>query len=372
MPRQHASVRTSVVAGCAGLVLSVASPASADIIEQFMSSNVPSFGGLGSPNNAVLSFEVTSLFVPGFLDIIGIWGNPGATGTFDSEARVVVTPPPGVVPNAVDLLLGRGAEPQAGVPDGTPYKQSRLDFANIPDPRGVWTFRFYEDFVDNPAGPDMVWQSIKIRFTTDTQPTNLDKMSISTLGAGSAINGNNTQQSPFGDRSFLDGPNGFTPYSAQDGFAYANWGASENVYAIDWLGGDAVLRLNINDPSADLDLFLYGNSSATNLIGFSVGEFTSQEEISVPNLPAGRYWVVIDGKRCDMSDYSFQVVPTPGATGLAALTGALVMPGRRRRASASSQIESKNTLAAAAGPRREELEAWIVGPVSSGERASSR
>lgn len=372
MPRQHALVRTSVVAGCAGLVLSAAPLASAAIIEEFMSSSVPSFGGLGSPNNAVLSFEVTSMFTFGFLDIRGIWGNPGATGTFDSEARVLVTPPPGVSPASLDLLLGRGPEPQAGVPDGTRYKQSRFDFANIPDPRGVWTFRFYEDFVDNPAGPDMVWESIRVRFTTDTQPTNLEQMSIASLGAGSSIKGRNSQNSPYGDRSFLDGPNGFTPYSQQDGFAYANWGGSENVYAIDWLGGDAVLRLNIEDPSSDLDMFLYGNTSATNLIGFSIGDFVSQEEISVPNLPAGRYWLVIDAKRCDVSDYEFQVVPTPGATGLAALTGALVLPGRRRRARASSQVESKNTLAAASGPRREELEAWIVGPVSSRERASSR
>lgn len=311
----------------AGIIATNAGLAQAGMsFERFRFNEIGSFDTIDDPSNVTLTATIIGGFQLGFLDFGGTWTNPNGTGTFGREARLLITPPTTTGLQPLSIQLGSGDE----VPEHTMFKRSRLDFSGV-DPAGQWTFQFFESFDDVADLADMVWSSVTLDFTDDLITSSLQQMSLRSLTNPSIANGNNGENSPTGARSFLDGPNGFVPYTQNFGFNDHNWSAPENVYAVDWTGGDALFQLSSAfGPMSDLDLFLYSDTGAAMLLGQSSTE-NNIESIAIQNLPIGRYYLVVDGLRCDQAQYSLIVVPTPGASALTLTAGFLIAPSRRRR-----------------------------------------
>ena len=55
------------------------------------------------------------------------------------------------------------------------------------------------------------------------------------------------------------------------GNGFGQDGSSDAVYAVEWAGGDFVANLEFIDENGDIDLFLWGDNDATDLLGSSTG-----------------------------------------------------------------------------------------------------
>jgi hypothetical protein len=87
-----------------------------------------------------------------------------------------------------------------------------------------------------------------------------------------------------------------------------SWSGPDHVYELEWPGGGIRIELLYNDVDGDLDLILWGGKRATMQIGASSGSLDKEEiVVADPDLPAGTYWIVIDGWRGDSNDYELLV-----------------------------------------------------------------
>jgi gliding motility-associated-like protein len=66
------------------------------------------------------------------------------------------------------------------------------------------------------------------------------------------------------------------------------------------------LTLTIKDPKVDLDLFLLSNCSSNITIGYSLNPAGETEKLSITDLPAGTYYVVVDGYNCSQGDFTLK------------------------------------------------------------------
>jgi hypothetical protein len=84
-------------------------------------------------------------------------------GTWAADAHIVITAPGGQT-TTVNPFPGQG-------PFTFPVSYVRSTFLqDVGDPAGVWTFRFYESFVDNPGGVDARHLNFIVEWT-DNAPT---------------------------------------------------------------------------------------------------------------------------------------------------------------------------------------------------------
>lgn len=305
----------------AGLLFVAAATASAETFEIFDFTNVASIDTQGDVNNVVLSVMVDGGFDLGFIDFRGIWTNPDDVPTRGDDTMVLVTPPISSGGSPVKVTLAGGG---FGIPDDTKFRRSRFDFANL-EPAGEWTFEFFELTTDVENLPDMVWSDFQIAFTNDTQPQSLVEMSSKTVTRGSIVNANNGEGSPAGPRSFLDGPNGFSGIPGE-----GIWDSNENVFELQWSGGDLIVNLSPDTPDDNLDLIIFSDAKSRNVLDSSL-EPSGPETIFVPALDSGTYWIVVDGVDCGEADYTLSVIPSPGTATLAALAIVAASPRRTRK-----------------------------------------
>ena len=106
------------------------------------------------------------------------------------------------------------------------------------------------------------------------------------------------------------------------------WDGGDDVWQLNWPGGDMRLLLTYDTAQGDPDLFLYTPGS---LDESSYDSFTNTglEQIDVAAAPAGTYYVLVDTTAGQESPYRLQVIPAPGVGMVAAGAGAMFL--RRRR-----------------------------------------
>lgn len=153
-------------------------------------------------------------------------------------------------------------------------------------------------------GTGATWENITITLiTTSPVPFAMQYLSMGTLMPGDSIEGDTT-----GAMTSLYGKNEVRrdgSHNYYGGRWYMGWeDAGDDVYTLDWPGGDLRLDLVEEALDGDLDLFLWGNQ--TPCLAWSYGQ-TAEEQIRVADLPAGTYWVHIDGWQASEQKYTLNV-----------------------------------------------------------------
>ncbi|MBL4592118.1 MAG: hypothetical protein JKY96_09190 [Phycisphaerales bacterium] len=146
----------------------------------------------------------------------------------------------------------------------------------------------------------------------------LEALSLGTLVGGQSITGDTT-----GAMDNLEGTDGFV--------LGGTWTGGDDVYSLNWAGGDLVATLDFITDNGDIDLYVWGDDGATDLLGSSEG-ITNQEVVEVLGLAAGKYWIMVDGWLGATNTYTLSVngIPSPASAALLGLGGLVVT--RRRRA----------------------------------------
>lgn len=107
------------------------------------------------------------------------------------------------------------------------------------------------------------------------------------------------------------------------------WNAPDDVWQLDWAGGDMTVTLDFDSFFADLELFVYTPSDYNDSANYSITG-SSPEVVSIPGAAAGTYYIVIDGPNpSDVGQYTLSVIPTPGAAAVLGIGG--LFAARRRR-----------------------------------------
>ncbi|MCC6426162.1 MAG: PEP-CTERM sorting domain-containing protein [Phycisphaerales bacterium] len=108
------------------------------------------------------------------------------------------------------------------------------------------------------------------------------------------------------------------------------WDGGDDVWQLDWPGGNIVLDMFYDNFVADPDLFLY---TPSNLDESALDSYinTGHDHIEMANAPAGTYYVLVDCSAGAEGEYRLTVgpVPAPGTLGL--VLAGLVGIGRRSR-----------------------------------------
>lgn len=105
------------------------------------------------------------------------------------------------------------------------------------------------------------------------------------------------------------------------------WDGGDDVYALNWLGGDMTITLTSTGGS-DNDLFLYRPDSLDSSGDYSI--VGALDTVTIPAAPAGIYYINVDSTAFSEGSYNLAVsVPAPG-TG-AMLGTAMLAFARRRR-----------------------------------------
>lgn len=136
------------------------------------------------------------------------------------------------------------------------------------------------------------------------------------LTNGSVVMGDNTNSSDDNDGYFSGGP------------VFFIWDGGDDVYQLNWGGGDLLVRLSYAVPAVDNDLFLYTPGNEDESAYDSISN-ASPNEIFVAGASAGVYHVLIDAELGREGAYTLEVIPAPGAGALGLLAVATL--GRRRR-----------------------------------------
>ena len=143
----------------------------------------------------------------------------------------------------------------------------------------------------------------------------LPSLEIGTIFNGQSVNGNTALSS---DDLSGNGP------------APGSWSGGDDVYSLQWGGGDITIDLLFSQVSGDLDLWLVGDPNVVAPAIDSSLSVSDNEQVSAIGLAAGKYWIIIDGWQGASNTYKLAVSPTPGAAAVFGLAG-LAAAGRRRR-----------------------------------------
>ncbi len=106
------------------------------------------------------------------------------------------------------------------------------------------------------------------------------------------------------------------------------WDGGDDVWQLDWPGGDMMVRMTYDNVACDPDLFLYVPGSLDESSYDSYFN-TGLDQISVSGAAAGTYYVLVDSAAGTEGEYRLEIIPAPGAIAVGA--GAGVMLLRRRR-----------------------------------------
>lgn len=263
-------------------------------------------GDVGDINNGTINYNHAGPdFIPGTIDI-SLDATPVNAGTYGSEIAVEICNP--------------SVCAQAQIGTGTTWVGTQNFSVSIPNTGsvltgtsiGAWTFEFFETYDD--AGIDASLTNIEIDVQDGGPPPVLTDFLTGQIGLGKT----------FGDTTL--GSN------AMDGvfgspFAAGSETGPEDLYELNWGGGDLFLDLDILGL-ADLDLFVYDSASPTAPIDYA-WTTADPETLSFLGLSAGTYYIRVDGYQGDAGEYSLLVTPEPATLALLAL-GAFGLIRRRR------------------------------------------
>lgn len=139
---------------------------------------------------------------------------------------------------------------------------------------------------------------------------------------GTLINGGFGANSTLGKADDNDGfESGFHPFNIWDG--------GDDVWRINWPGGDLSVSLVSIGAGVDNDLFIYRPDSLNSSFDYSTLGVGDVDVVSIFNADPGMYYVNIDSTFFSEGGYELSVAPSPGAAAVLGL--GLVGMARRRR-----------------------------------------
>jgi hypothetical protein len=162
---------------------------------------------------------------------------------------------------------------------------------------------------------------------------------LSVLVASSVANAGFSGQPLLGPITLNSVVTGNTTGAADDNDGFTSgdhffdiWPGPDDVWQLNWPGGDMEVRLTYDNAVDDLDLFLYEPGSLDDSGNYAIAN-TGTEIIAAPASPAGTYYLNIDSDTAAHAgpytlSVSTLIVPEP--TSLAAIS-ALSVALRRRR-----------------------------------------
>jgi hypothetical protein len=104
------------------------------------------------------------------------------------------------------------------------------------------------------------------------------------------------------------------------------WDGGDNVYLLNWLGGDMTVTLDSLGGS-DNDLFVYSPGALDSTGDYSI--VAEHDEVILLGAAAGDYYINVDSTFFSEGDYDLAITPEPATLGL--LGVGLMLGGRRRR-----------------------------------------
>lgn len=158
-------------------------------------------------------------------------------------------------------------------------------------------------------------------------------LAASFLAATSAALADFSGQTILGPLNPGDSVNGSTIGASDDNDGWTSgdhfffiWNGPDDVWSIDWPGGDLAIEMTYDNSQVDLDLFLYTPGSLNDSGNYSILN-TGVENILEPAAAPGTYYVVIDSESAGGA-YTLSVAPEPSSL---ALFGLAALAALRRR-----------------------------------------
>ena len=106
------------------------------------------------------------------------------------------------------------------------------------------------------------------------------------------------------------------------------WDGGDDVFALNWPGGNMTVTLINLAAGVDNDLFIYRPGSLNSSGDYSTLGGTFPDVVTILGASAGTYYINIDSTFFSEGSYQVSVAPAPGSASLLALVGLL---HRRRR-----------------------------------------
>jgi len=107
------------------------------------------------------------------------------------------------------------------------------------------------------------------------------------------------------------------------------WDGGDDVYTLDWLGGDMTVTLTNSPGGVDNDLFIYRPGSLDSTGDYSIRDPSVPDVVTILNAGPGTYYINVDTTFFTEGGYQLSVTPAP-SSGLVLAAG-LVFGARRRR-----------------------------------------
>lgn len=138
------------------------------------------------------------------------------------------------------------------------------------------------------------------------------------IGPGASVSGNTIGASDDNDGFFSGGPIFFI------------WDGGDDVWSLNWPGGDLQVDLLYNNQQCDVDLFVYSPDSLDETGDYGIAN-SGVDTVIIPGAVAGKYFIVIDSTAGTEGAYQLNIgnVPAPGGVAFGAI--ALAGLARRRR-----------------------------------------
>jgi hypothetical protein len=224
--------------------------------------NVSSQGADGEATNAQTQHTFTGGYAVGRLRITATLTEVNEF-TYGQEAKIRVTPPGGT-PFLITPFSELGFEGSLSVSDGV-FRAN----PSVATSAGVWTFQFFESYVDDDFGPDATWNSLQITLDDDVVPIPGDTLATAMVPQGSGA------LTSVSDTLDLNGP--------------------AHMYKIQICQPASFQATTVGGTSLDTQLFLFdanGRAVAANDQSADTNQSTITSQYTA-SLPVGDYYIAI-------------------------------------------------------------------------------
>src|ERR1043165_3535760 len=90
------------------------------------------------------------------------------------------------------------------------------------------------------------------------------------------------------------------------------WDGGDDVWRLNWLGGDMTITLTNMGAGVDNDLFVYSPGSLDSTGDYSVFGGDTPDVVSLLGAAPGMYYINVDSTFFSEGDYQLSVAPAPG------------------------------------------------------------